>query len=355
MTAAALAGAFLVVSTGSVEALTITPIYDHTITSLSNAATIENAFQSVANVFDAEFSTPVTVKIGVSFGNVDGQALHSGDIGGSLIPLLGPYGYTDVTAALVSLSSASPADTALASLVAHLPATDPAKLNTYDIPYAEAQALGFLPAVIRLDSGFIGFKTGVAYDYNPADGISVGAYDFQDLAAHEITEVLGRFSGLPSSGAAQYATPFDLPRYTAPGVNSFNSGAHAFFSIDGGTTDLGNFNYNGSGDRADWLGSTKDSYNAYWTTGVVETLSGNDLTVLDALGYGIWSPSGPQGAKFTTTTFARGSGEDVPEPAAWTLLLIGFGCVGAGLRGRAVSGLSSDQRVLARISPRVRR
>ena len=78
--------------------------------------------------------------------------------------------------------------------------------------------------------------------------------------------------------------------------------------MDGGKTDLGNFNYSGGGDRGDWFGSTNDSYNAYLNTGVAETLSGNDLTVLDALGYGSWKP-GQLGNQFTTTVFvAMGSG-----------------------------------------------
>ena len=319
--------------TSPAHALIIQPIYSSSITSLANATAIETAFQAVANVFDSEFSTPITVKIGVSFGNVDGQAIPSGDVGTSLAPLLGSYEYTDVTGALQDLSSSSPSDAVLASVVANLPDNDPAGMDNYNIPYAEAQALGFLPGTIGLDSGFIGFRN-VAFDYSEANGISSGAYDFQGLAAHEISEVLGRLSGLPSSGEAQYSTPFDILRYTAPGVNSFSSSDHAYFSIDGGTTDLGNFNYRGGGDRGDWSGSTYDSFNAYLRPGVVETLSGNDLTALDALGYGAWSTDGAQGARFKTTVFASSGGAAVPEPTAWTLLLVGFGCAGGSLRGR---------------------
>ena len=79
------------------------------------------------------------------------------------------------------------------------------------------------------------------YDFNRADGISANAYDFQGLAMHEIEEVLGHITGLQSSSAPQYATPFDLFRYTAKGVSSFSYADHAYFSIDGGATNLGNF------------------------------------------------------------------------------------------------------------------
>ncbi len=331
--AAAVGGVLIAALTSPVQALTIQPIYSSSITSLSNAAQIEDAFNTVASLFDAEFGTPITVKIGVSWGNLNGRALPSGDIGASLIPLLGPFQYTDIAGVGGAFQGiASPADTVLTSVIANLPTVDPSHLDAYQVPYAEAQAFGYLAVNIRLDSGFIGFKSGTKFDFNPADGITAGYYDFQGLAAHEIAEVLGRYSGLPSSGSATYATPYDLLRYTAAGVNSFSSSAHAYFSVDGGKTNLGNFNYSGGGDRGDWLTGAPDSFNAYFGTGVAEPLSGNDLMVLDALGYGSWNPTQPGGG-FPTTTFGQGSGfTSVPEPAAWAMMLVGFGLVGGGAR-----------------------
>lgn len=331
--AAGLGGALIAGVTGPAQALIIQPIYASSVTSLSNAAQVESAFQAVANLYDAEFSTPITVKIGVSWGNLNGRALPSGDIGASLIPLLGPFQYTDIAGVNGAFHGiASPTDTVLTSVIANLPKVDPSGLDSYQVPYAEAQAFGYLAGNIRLDSGFIGFKSSTNFDFNPADGITAGYYDFQGLAAHEIAEVLGRYSGLPSSGSATYATPYDLLRYTSVGVSSFNASAHAYFSVDGGKTDLGNFNYSGGGDRGDWLVSANDSFNAYLGTGVAEPLSANDLTVLDALGYGSWKPT-QGGAGLPLTAFGQAYGfASVPEPGAWAMMLVGFGYIGGGAR-----------------------
>ena len=81
------------------HALIIQPVYSSSVTSLANAAQVESAFQAVANTFNAEFATPITVKIGVSWGNVNNHPLGAGEIGSSMIPLLGPFQYADITGA----------------------------------------------------------------------------------------------------------------------------------------------------------------------------------------------------------------------------------------------------------------
>ena len=312
--------------------MTIIPIYDSSITSRGNAAAIEAAFGAVASEFDHAYARNVTVKIGVSWGKVDGAALPSGDIGASRMELATGYAYADVVGFFKAAAAANPTDVNMATLAAHLPAKSPAGSLYYAIPYAEAQAIGELPAKIYADSGYVGFSSSVAWDYNPSNGISPGTYDFEGVAAHEISEVLGRITGLYTSRPT-YATPIDALRYSAPGASSFSYANSAYFSINGGVTNLGTFNISGHGDRTDWHAIPADAQNAYFSPGVDYALSTADKTLLDILGWGAAAPSITIGSVTPGgPLMGSGGGMAVPEPAMWTLMLAGFGSVGVAMR-----------------------
>ena len=317
--------------------MTIIPIYDSSITSRGNAAAIEAAFGAVASEFDHAYARNVTVKIGVSWGKVGGAPLPSGDIGASRMPLATGYTYADLVDFFKADAAANPTDTNMAILAARLPAKSPAGSLYYDMPYAEAQAVGVLPDKIAADSGYVGFSSSVAWDYSPSNGISPGTYDFEGVAAHEISEVLGRITGLYTSNPT-YATPIDALRYSAPGVSSFSYSQSAYFSINGGRTNLGAFNASGGGDRTDWRAITGDAQNAYFVTGVDYALSTADKTLLDVLGWGAAAPSVRIGSSSPADApSGSGAGMAVPDPATWVLLLTGIGMVGGAVRSRSVA------------------
>ena len=56
---------------------------------------------------------------------------------------------------------------------------------------AEAKALGLIPDDL-VNDGIVTFGGLYTYDYNAADGIDSGAIDFQGVALHRISEVMGR-------------------------------------------------------------------------------------------------------------------------------------------------------------------
>ena len=313
------------------SALTIKPIFDSSITSLANAATVEAAFNTVANEFDATFSTPVTIKIGVSWGKVNGSSLGSGNIAASQDPLNGPFLYSDIVGAFQADAAANPGDKSMVSAAANLPVNSPAGSLSYQLPYAEAQALGFLPASINPDSGYVGFSSTAKWDFDSTDGITPGYYDFQGLAAHEISEVLGRITGLRSS-TPSYATMFDLLRYSAPHASSFSFSSAAYFSVDGGVTNLDPFNLVGSGDRSDLNAVKGDAQDALLNTGTAYGLSSSDLTALDVLGWGSWAPTGGLIKVGSLPASAISAAMGTPEPSTWIMLLLGFGLVGAARR-----------------------
>jgi hypothetical protein len=315
----------------SANALTIKPVFDSSITSLANAATVEAAFNTVANEFDATFSTPVTIKVGVSWGKVNGSSLGSGNIAASQSNLNGPFLYSDIVGAFQADAAANPGDKSLVSAAANLPTRSPAGSLSYQLPYAEAQALGFLPASINPDSGYVGFSSAVAWDFNATDGVTAGDYDFQGLAAHEISEVLGRITGLHGA-TPSYATMFDVLRYSAPHATSFSYSSAAYFSVDGGVTNLGQFNLVGSGDRSDLSAVKGDAQDALLSTGTAYSLSSSDLTALDVLGWGSWTPTGGLIKIGSLPTSDISAAMGTPEPSTWIMLLLGFGLVGAARR-----------------------
>ena len=127
-------------------------------------------------------------------------------------------------------------------------------------------------------------------------------YDLMAVASHEIDEVLGLGSALNglSNGTASPTGAvwgMDLYRYDQSGTRSFNAtlSSQAYFSINGGATDLAQFNQTAGGDFSDWYSTsphTPQVQDAFGTPGSTPNL-GVELTALDVLGYDLQSPEPP--------------------------------------------------------------
>jgi hypothetical protein len=316
------------------QAMTIRPIYDSSITSLANASVIETAFNTVAADYAKSFANPVTINVAVSWGKVGSSALPSNAVGASIDNLYGYFSYAQIRSWLTSSATANPADTALTTAVKSLPAAAPAGVASYVLPSSEAKALGLIPGGQSSPDGYIGFAGATSgYTFSPSAGIAAGTYDFQAVAAHELDEVLGRISGL-GSATPSWRTPFDLFRYSAPGVLAFSYRSPAYFSIDGGKTNLGNFNNSTyGGDRSDWLNATTpgDVQDAFVSTGQRLNLTARDLTGLDVLGYG-GTNLGDTGSGTPGAVAFNLIKTGVPEPTVWGLMIAGFALAGSALR-----------------------
>ena len=330
--AAAAATGLALLAAQPASALVINVSYDSSVTSQANAAVIESAFNTVAQDYASSFSNPVTVNVGVSWGSVGGYALPSTAVGASLDYLYGYFSYSNVKGFLASSAASNPSDTALATASGSLPGAAPPGVSQYVVPSAEAKALGLIPGSQSSIDGFIGFAGSPSnYDFNPTDGVGAHTFDFQGVAAHELAEVLGRISGLSGKKPA-YRTPLDLFRYSAPGTIGFAYKAPAYLSINSGVTDLGDYNYTGTGDRSDWLtlSSSRDVQDAYVSKGQRLALTSADLTALDVLGWG-GSNLGDTPGSPTRIAFNLSS---VPEPGVWAMMICGAGLTGLRLRSR---------------------
>jgi hypothetical protein len=295
-------GGTLVSGSGS-SGLVINIVFD---ASCANApAGFEAGVEAVVSYFESHFSNPITITIDVGYGEVDGQSLGVGALAESET-VLTSVSYSALEVALVANADAI-GDTAAA---ANIPTTSPVSGNWW-LSTAEAQALG-LSNVGGNPDGYIGFSSSVSFSYNDSNGVPLGQYDFFGVVAHEISEVMGRqmMDGENFQGGTSYE-PLDLFHYSAAGVRDFSGTTAGYFSPDGGTTNLGNFNTNPSGDFGDWAASVgNNSFLAFSSSGVVDPVTANDLAEMNLLG---WDPTASGGAPVVTIALANDTsgGKDI--------------------------------------------
>lgn len=186
------------------------------------------------------------------------------------------------------------------------------------LTHAQCAALGLVCGNFEADGrdGTIGINLAIV-DADRSDGISAGRYDMMAVVLHEIDEILG--AGGPGSGLGSgYLGVEDLFRYTNAGARSYTTvGDDAYFSINGGVTQLQRFNQGPGGDYADWwsIGAhTPSAQDAFGSPGVESNHNLAERTALDVVGWNLFSSN------------------NVPEPAGYLLVLPAL--LGLGLSRR---------------------
>jgi hypothetical protein len=259
-------------------------IYDASVSSAP--AGFITALNMVAQSASLYFADPITVNIRVGWGEFAGNPVPSTALGETDISTLahGAIGLTYAQLKTDLMQHATSIEDVFA--INNLPVSDPTGGNLIYVSSAQQKAWGLLPANNSAIDGAIGFSATVPWDFNQADGISPGAFDFVATAEHEITHVLGRVLGL------QFGVPdlLDFFDYSSPGHLAFS--LPGYFSIDGGRTPLNSFSI--SGDLADWSGIAGiDANNAIATRGQVNPFTSTDVTEMDVLGFGLNLGSSP--------------------------------------------------------------
>ena len=321
--------------------LLITPTFDSSITSDSNAASIEGAINSAIQMFDNLYSNPITVSIYFQEG---------GGLGDSNTVVY-EGAYTTVYSALVA-TDANPA--AIAALNAN--GGDPftngfvnpeGGVNEIEIKSANARALGFnvapgcvvtptgnghsgnnVPNICALSGsgvsvdGIVSLQTAIT---DPPNSPQSSYYDLLSTAEHEIDEVLGLGSAIencnPTSNGASTVcvdgslnagnnTPFgvgtleDLYRWNAPagGIRSTlnincSSPTSAYFEYGPNTGKIAQFNNACNGaDFGDWesnpipAGVGAQVQDAFAAPGQTPVYGQSEIDAMTAIGYTLATP-----------------------------------------------------------------
>jgi hypothetical protein len=236
--------------------------------------------------------------------------------------------YTAYTNLLKADAAANPQNVDLATALANLSKGNNS-LGVFSTT-AQLRALGVnIGGSFNSSGTFVGVGSG-AYDgvitlsntqpfsFATNGSVTAGQYSALGVSEHEIDEILG--GGGTGSGIGflynRYYGALDLYRY-ANGVKSYTNSTNAngvYFSIDGGKTNIVNFNHDGVGDWSDWgpYGSVPNNLiqDAYATAGVTP----------ESFAYGI-----PEDIMLE----AIGYNPAVPEPSTWAMMILGF--LGVGL------------------------
>ena len=325
-----------------------TMAFNLTATGNSNA---DAGFAAAGSRWSALYNDAITVNITTGFASLGGSILAQNS------SVDGTYTYTNVRSALVGDQTTAHDATAVSHLQAapalrlyiNYTANNPngsgsatpyvdsngnANNTTIRLSNANAKALGLRAGNNGSNDATITFNSDFTWDFNPADGITAGSYDFVGIATHEIGHALGFVSGVdvldtnsPGTGgpfndsAFTYVSALDLYRYSSDSVANtsldWTAGTAAkYFSIDGGATDIAAFatgTTHGDGRQAshwkDNLGLGVMDPTA--AAGELLSITSNDITAFDVIGYN-YAP--------------------VPEPV--TLTLFGMGGVVMFFRSR---------------------
>ncbi len=283
----------MVATTEATTGLIIHATFDSSITGNSNSAAIEAAINQAISICESLFTDLVTIEIRFRYSTTEpnGDPLPAGRVAQS--------NYVYYTVAWNTYIDALRADARTGNdniANASLPGS---ALSTNIRP---ASAAG---RAVGLDTPPAMFADGTVGTGGPYDGIVTlnssshyqftrpptgGNYDGQRSFEHEMDEVMGLGSHLNLTG--NDLRPQDLFSWSSSGLRNTTSSGTRYFSINGGVTDIVNFNQDMQGDFGDWLSEDCPQMHPYVQNAFACTGQYSDVTAtspegidLDVIGY----------------------------------------------------------------------
>lgn len=250
-------GTYSKVMTGATVAtsgLTIQATFDGSITTNPNAAAIEAMINRAIAIYEFLFTDPITIQIRFRYATTapNGTPLPQGALAQSLfVYYVGPW--DRFITALRADAKTSDDNVAIASLGNYFYS------NNINPSSAGGRAVGLDTPPALFANGTVGY--GGPYDgivtlnsamsYRFTRPTSGGNFDAQRATEHEIDEVIGLGSHLNTG--SNDLRPQDLFSWTSAGTRNITSSGARYLSINGGVTNIVNFNQDPHGDFGDWL------------------------------------------------------------------------------------------------------
>ena len=231
----------------------------------------------VVNYFDSLFTENVTINIDLGYGEIDGQPLAGNALGESE-PNLASASYLQTVGTLQTKDQLGSST---------LPGSSPFNDGTLWLTTAQERAIGLLPGNSGEVDGWVGISNTAPFSFSANTTPAAGQYYLIGVLEHEFTEIMGRISFIGADiGPTGSYSVMDLYRFSSSGVHQLGTGSPAYFSIDNGDTNLGNWNSNPGGDLGDWAASAgPDAFLAFSPPGQIQNMSGADLTLMNAIGW----------------------------------------------------------------------
>jgi hypothetical protein len=242
------------ITTAPTTGLTIHPTFDSSITNNANAAAIQATISRAISFHESLFSDPITIQIRFRYSTTapDGMPLPMGTLARSdiLLYVIPWSSYisalrADATTSNDTQANASLPGTALSANVRPSSAGGRAVgLNTPPAMFANGTVGqgGPYDAIVTLNSR-------VPYQFTRPPG--PGSFDAQRSIEHEVDEAIGLGSRL--GGSSNDLRPQDLFSWSSAGHRNISTSGTRYFSINGGVTNIVNFNQNPDGDLGDWF------------------------------------------------------------------------------------------------------
>ena len=280
-------------TTEATTGLVIHPTFDSSITGNPDSAAIQATINGAISIYESLFSDPITIEIRFRYSTTqpNGDPMPAGRIAQS--------NFVYYTIAWDTYVNALRADARTGNdNIANASLPGSALSANIRPGSAGGRAVG-------LDTPPAMFADGTVGNGGPYDGIVTlnssspyqftrpptnSNYDAQRSFEHEMDEVIGLGSHLNISG--NDLRPQDLFSWSSSGHRNTTSSGTRYFSINGGVTNIVNFNQDMHGDFGDWLsGNCPQTYpyvqNAFGCTGQSSdvTATSPEGINLDIIGY----------------------------------------------------------------------
>ena len=237
--------------------LTINATFDSSITNHYNAAAIEAMINRAISIYEMLFTNRITIQILFRYALAapDGTPLPLGVAaqslaGGYVVP------WNDYITALRAHARGANDNLANASLPG-------AALSSNIITKsANGRSVGLNTPTVMFANGTVGaggpydgiVTLNMSFPYGFTRPLGGSNFDAQRATEHEIDEVIGLGSRLGRPG--NDLLPQDLFSWSSPGVRNISTSGTRYFAINGGTTNIVNFNQNPSADLGDWASAS---------------------------------------------------------------------------------------------------